>query len=184
MKKLIIYKLALIFIITGFVSCGKYEDGPAFSLLRKITRMTGTWQLKETLENGAKPEIEILAFIGIEMTLEKDGKGEYDLFFSTFKFAKADLKWDFTSDKENLKVSVKGDDIVWLMDPTMLGNIPGGEFEVPEDEDFEFTDEFFAEFLSFEARILRLTNSELWIEEIIEDNGETTVITLKFTKKD
>ncbi len=184
MKKLIIYKLVLIFVVTGFVSCGKYEDGPAFSLLRKITRMTGTWQLKETLENGSKPEEDFLESIGIEMTLEKDGKGKYDLFFSNLKFAAADLKWDFTNDKENLKVTVKGDDVEWFFDPTIWGSMPGNDFDIPEDEDFEFSDDFFAEFLSFEARILRLTNSELWLEDIVEENGETTVITFKFTKKD
>jgi hypothetical protein len=85
----------------ALASCGKYEDGPGFSLRTKKARLTGTWNIEkvegQSLDSGES----------IEWTFEKDG---------TFKFVykengdvdTANGTWDFSSDKEDLRLTVFG----------------------------------------------------------------------------
>lgn len=58
-----------------FSSCGKYEEGPAFSLATKKARLTGDWTLKETSYNGVV--VENLSNFGeiTTITYKKDGTG-------------------------------------------------------------------------------------------------------------
>ena len=49
MKNIILSFICLIAFVS---SCSKYDDGPAFSLLTKTQRVTGTWDLKKVIVNG------------------------------------------------------------------------------------------------------------------------------------
>ena len=49
MKNIILSFICLIAFVS---SCSKYDDGPAFSLLTKTQRVTGTWDLKQVIVNG------------------------------------------------------------------------------------------------------------------------------------
>ncbi len=49
MRKLIALSLMLSFLAVGFVSCSKYEEGPALSLRTKMSRITGEWKLDRAL---------------------------------------------------------------------------------------------------------------------------------------
>jgi uncharacterized lipoprotein YehR (DUF1307 family) len=48
MKKLSILFAA--FAVVMLASCGKYEDGPGFSLRSKTSRLAGTWTLTEVFK--------------------------------------------------------------------------------------------------------------------------------------
>ena len=72
-------------------SCGKYEDGPGFSLLTKTARMTNKWELKS---------VDGIAVSGDEaysMDLKKGGDASL-----SFLGGSLDGSWEFSSDKEDL----------------------------------------------------------------------------------
>jgi hypothetical protein len=83
-------------------SCGKYEDGPKFSLLSKKTRVAGDWDVKsigsQVLGTG----------YGLTISFDKDGslKNTYTYGSSSYSYVGS---WDFTSDKENLVLTIDGD---------------------------------------------------------------------------
>jgi hypothetical protein len=82
-------------------SCGKYEDGPNFSLLTKKSRVAGDWNVKsigsEVFQNG----------YSLSMTFDKDGSMSYKYSDGTYSYSYAGT-WDFSSDKENLVINVAG----------------------------------------------------------------------------
>lgn len=89
--------------------CGKYEDGPAFSLKTKNSRLTGEWSLVslngQVLEDG-----EYITF-----EFEKDGDFVFSYgyedggFTETYKYAGS---WDWVSGKESLIMSITGGEIL------------------------------------------------------------------------
>jgi hypothetical protein len=90
----------------GISSCGKYEDGPGFSLLSKKARVAGDWEVK-TIGSQVMGGNYI-----INMTFEKSGS-----LFTTSSYSYAGYSnsysqvgtWDFISDKEQLAVTIDGD---------------------------------------------------------------------------
>ncbi len=104
-------KLAIIFTIVAATamilsSCGKYEEGPAFSLLPKTSRITGTWTLTEITTDGVVEDLEGMT---MTQTLEKDGTGSASVSWSGFTFS-TDLEWEFNDTKEALRVRTKDAD--------------------------------------------------------------------------
>lgn len=69
-KKMVVATLAGIAAI-GLNSCGKYEDGPKFSLLTKKARLAGEWDVKsigsETLDQDW----------ALSLDFDKDGTVKY-----------------------------------------------------------------------------------------------------------
>jgi len=59
------FLLVLISSLFFFVSCGKYEDGPAISLLSKKSRLVNKWKLEKYYKDG------------VEQTLSNDDKKGY-----------------------------------------------------------------------------------------------------------
>ena len=51
-------------------SCGKYDDGPGFSLASKKSRLAGTWELEKWKSDGLTQD---LSNLSLEIELEKDG---------------------------------------------------------------------------------------------------------------
>ena len=182
-----IKKILATFIFFGLLflfSCGKYEEGPKFSLLTKMNRITGTWEIDEITHNGEETDTSD-EYINIEVTFVKDGTGYYDFFMSFLgsktKIATADLSWEFTNDKEYIKTTVEE---IEFNEVFLEFNFEDfGEFGELE-EDFELNEDDLTEFLNIHARILRLTKKELWLEDEVEDDGEINIIVLKMTKKD
>ena|SRR6218665_353353 len=81
----------------GLSSCGKYEEGPGMSLLTKKMRITGEWDLKETVE----PDGDVDADNSSDyVTFDKDGTWTY-----TSGSVSQKGEWAFSSGKEKLKVS-------------------------------------------------------------------------------
>ena len=82
-------------------SCGKYEDGPKLSLLSKKTRVAGDWDVKSV---GSQV---LGADYGLTMTFDKDGSLKYTYTYGSSSYSYAG-SWDFSSDKENLVISIDG----------------------------------------------------------------------------
>jgi len=105
MKKLLVISIIA---ILAFSSCGKYEDGPAFSLASKKSRLVNVWQLDKAFENG------------VEVQLSADDKDDYMEFTKDNKIKATIVSgsqsttvegtWEFDSKKENIitKITVMG----------------------------------------------------------------------------
>ena len=100
MKKTKIYLFLSIAVIISLAitSCGKYEDGPGFSLLSKTARMTNTWELK-----SVDGEVEAGLVV---LDLKKDGSMSINEDGYII-----DGSWEFSSDKEDLRLSIFGDEV-------------------------------------------------------------------------
>ncbi|MCC6701316.1 MAG: hypothetical protein IT221_07315 [Fluviicola sp.] len=100
MKTKTILTLATVVAATTFLaSCGKYEDGPGFTLLTKKARLTGEWDIKEYVDGS---DGSVVAETSSDTYLiEKDGT-------ITIKSGNVSTKgtWEFVSDKEQLSVTV------------------------------------------------------------------------------
>ncbi len=163
--------LSLSFFNIFFTSCNKYEEGPSFSLLSATKRITGTWDLKETLLNDEVLDVnEMLGMFGdidmdsvsgfeidlsqvtlnsVKITFEKEGSGNFtfSISYMGFPISQAeDMTWSFDDDKENVNIT------------------------------FEEEAETF--------KILMLTKKEMWLENTSTEDGITTVIVMKFDKQD
>ena len=79
MKKLsLLFALAAMFVFAG---CGKYEDGPGFSLRSKEARIKGTWAIEKYYENGVDITADFLAD-GTTVTIEFTKDGSYSTTLS------------------------------------------------------------------------------------------------------
>ena len=86
--------------------CGKYEDGPKFSLLTKKSRVVGQWDVKSIGPT-------VLQSQGVTINFEFDKSGSliqtasysYYGYNQTFTYAGS---WDFASDKEQLLLTIDG----------------------------------------------------------------------------
>jgi hypothetical protein len=93
----------------GLTACGKYEDGPNFSLLTKKQRLTGDWEVEKLMDGGVNL---IGNGVDIEMDFDKDGDFEisssstytdnYGYTYSNSNSFKGE--WEFSSDKEEIEL--------------------------------------------------------------------------------
>lgn len=58
-------------------ACGKYEDGPAFSLITKKARLTGEWVIEEVEYNDADSTTYFAEALGANYVLEIEKDGVY-----------------------------------------------------------------------------------------------------------
>jgi hypothetical protein len=74
MKKLsLLFAVAAMFVFAG---CGKYEEGPGFSLRSKESRVAGIWEIEKYYEDGVDMTADILAD-GSSITIEFTKDGDY-----------------------------------------------------------------------------------------------------------
>jgi hypothetical protein len=69
-------KISLLLVTIAMVSlwsCGKYEEGPMFSLRSKTGRIAGTWEYEKILENDVDVTSQSTAGSTYEFTVERDG---------------------------------------------------------------------------------------------------------------
>jgi hypothetical protein len=104
-KKLML--AAAVVIMLNFSSCGKYEDGPMFSLKTKTARLTGEWEVIEIDKEKLSDE-------GFKLILEfeKDGDFSFEYLYDSYSYS-YDGEWEWESDKESIEVSVEGDKMEW-----------------------------------------------------------------------
>ena len=100
MKKLAIYVFALSLTAAGISSCGKYEEGPGFSLMSKKARVTNTWKLTKVEVNGQDNTPSESSY-SLTMTLKDDEtlSATYTIFTLPYNVTGT---WAFNSDKSDL----------------------------------------------------------------------------------
>ena len=129
MKKVSILFAAVAVVLLA--SCGKYEEGPGFSLRSKTSRLAGTWTVTEAFQGSTDITGDITNGGTVEVTFDKDGAYTYAYDFEIFGIPTSGSvsgTWSFSDDKTEIVVT-------------------DGSGQ------------------SDSAKILRLTNQELWIEE-------------------
>lgn len=107
MKKLsLLFAVAAMFVFAG---CGKYEDGPGFSLRSKEARVAGIWTIEKYYENGVDITADIIPS-GTTVTAEFTKDGSYTLTSSviylgqTFTTTETGT-WALTNDNANLTMT-------------------------------------------------------------------------------
>ncbi|MBL4706273.1 MAG: hypothetical protein JKY54_17225 [Flavobacteriales bacterium] len=102
MKK---YKLNLLLaaslvVVLNFSSCGKYEDGPSFTLRSKNARLTGEW---EVVKIGTQN------ITGYEVIWEfsKDGDWDQTVDYGSYSYTYAG-DWEWKSSKEEIEITQGG----------------------------------------------------------------------------
>lgn len=84
--------------------CGKYEDGPAISLLTKKERITNTWQVSSAYQNGVDQTSDFnAAFAGYLLDIKKDNS--YTLNYSPYGVGSFSDHgtWEFSGDKMEIR---------------------------------------------------------------------------------
>lgn len=100
-------------------SCGKYDDGPGFSLASKKSRLTGGWELEKYKVNGISQDISNMS---LDIEFEKDGDyntsavtrvtNNYGYSYNYTYFTSGD--WEFSADKEEIEFEDNdGDKFDW-----------------------------------------------------------------------
>ena len=82
------------------VSCGKYEEGPGFSLISKKNRVTNTWVLSKVEVNGQDETPQSSSYT-LKMTLKEDETLSANYTVLTIPFTTTGT-WAFNSDKSAL----------------------------------------------------------------------------------
>jgi len=108
-------KLAIILTIVAatamiFSSCGKYEEGPSFTVLSKKARVTGVWDFTEMTVDGTVIDMQGMT---MKTTILKDGTGTAAMTWASITIEN-DLEWEFNDTKETLRMRTKdADDTEW-----------------------------------------------------------------------
>lgn len=94
-----ILKLSGVVVMTVFVltACSKYEDGPAFSLLTKKSRLSGEWVVDQVLYNDQDATQVFVALVGTDYVLEIAKDGTYRTEGISDKGT-----WDLGEDKDDI----------------------------------------------------------------------------------
>lgn len=101
-----LYMVAAVVIILNFSSCGKYEDGPAFSLRTKTSRLTGEWEVVQVGDQAFPYD-----GYSVEFEFEKDGDFEFKYIYSdngqTYSYGYSG-EWEWEDKKEVIEISLNG----------------------------------------------------------------------------
>jgi len=117
------------FALFFLVSCGKYEDGPDFTLRSKKARIVGSWTLEKYMVDGVDLTSQVTAAdLALSFKYDKDGSYTEVRFLSGQVASTKSGTWKLSLNKENLVVIYTSGTVVAY-------------------------------------KILRLTNSELWLQE-------------------
>ncbi len=96
MKKLVYLSIGIFLL----ASCGKYEEGPGFSLLSKKNRVTNTWKLTKVEVNG-QDQTPSASSYSLTMTLKDDETLTANYTIFTLPYSSTGT-WAFNSDKSSL----------------------------------------------------------------------------------
>lgn len=106
MKKLSILFAA--FAVVFLASCGKYEDGPGFSLRSKKSRIEGDWTVESAVQAGVDITSDITFGGTVDVTFDKDGVFKYTYDYTILGQpinGSVTGTWDFSDDKSAVVVT-------------------------------------------------------------------------------
>lgn len=121
-------------------SCGKYEDGPGFSMRSKTERLSNKWVYDKSYRNGE----ELIYGIGDYNYFEIKKNGDYILNINIDSENTKDYvgTWEFMDKKESVRI-----------------NSPSYEYRGKKHDEYTFT-----------MKIDRLKEDELWLSQGDNDN--------------
>ncbi|MEI7594384.1 MAG: hypothetical protein WCK02_01455 [Bacteroidota bacterium] len=110
MKKLSI--IISMFMMTSVVltSCGKYEEGPGFSVLPKKSRVVNIWKVDKIVSKVGSSTTETAGDGSSYTEFKKDDTFEYTLTSQAGSLTSKG-KWNFDSKKENIEMTFDGSGI-------------------------------------------------------------------------
>ena len=105
MKKISILFAA--FAVLLLVSCGKYEDGPGFSLRSRTSRIAGSWTYEKVIFNGVDVT-STWSEPGEDYTLEftKDGGYTETVIYPQGYIDVTSGSWELTDNDENISIKL------------------------------------------------------------------------------
>jgi len=108
MKKLLAFSMVAIFAMALMLtSCGKYDDGPKFSLSGKKSRVVNVWKQEKLFYNGVEQPVDP-NWANESMELTKDYK-RIDTYYSNgVTTTSSDVTWAFDSKKTSIIFSSSG----------------------------------------------------------------------------
>lgn len=90
------------------VSCKKYEDGPAISLMSKKARLAGIWQVDTYYLNGLDRTVQYRNVVSRDkLVIFQSGEFDYSEISSWLWGANYAGKWEFQENKEQLLLTPK-----------------------------------------------------------------------------
>lgn len=90
---------ATLMTVLNFASCGKYDDGPGFSLRSKTGRLTGEW---EVVRIGSQ----VFPTQGYSIEFEFEKKGDFKFTYIEPGYSYSyNGDWEFSGDKEDLEIT-------------------------------------------------------------------------------
>ena len=120
--------ILFIIIVLAIASCGKYEEGPGFSLRSKKNRLSGEWEFKKVLYNDKVYEYEG-DIIRNNVKFDEDGEFSMSEIYSVVVIygqngepVKDDYlisysgEWEFFDNKENLELKYEYDSLIVTYD--------------------------------------------------------------------
>ncbi len=115
--------MAIVAIILTLSSCGKYEEGPWFSLRTKKARLTGEWKVASVEINGLS--LNDLSDYSGTYVYKKNNTGEYKLGDNNI----TEFEWEFSNDKKYVKTRMKiGNEYVPTWKETEILRLTNKEF--------------------------------------------------------
>jgi hypothetical protein len=108
MKKLLAFSMIAIFAMALMLtSCGKYDEGPKFSLSGKKSRVVNVWKQEKSFYNGIEQPVDP-DWANESMELTKDYK-RIDTYYSNgVTTTSSDITWALDSKKESIIFSSSG----------------------------------------------------------------------------
>ncbi len=101
MYRFVLY-LALLILSTPFFSCGKYEDGPLFSLASRKGRVVNEWNVERYFENNQDVTNDFFeAYVSFQFIFERNNSAVIR-FIETGKTVTTSINgtWEFDSTQE------------------------------------------------------------------------------------
>lgn len=136
MKSLKLFSFALLAVVFVLgTSCGKYEEGPAFSLLTKKSRLVGKWKVEKHVDADGT---ESTPSANDESTWEFVKDGKFVAISAGGGFSQTtNGTWEFTDDKESVKITFTSGSISYT-DTSKIIKLKNKELWL-EDEDGDQT---------------------------------------------
>ena len=101
MRKLVFILLTFTLLSSAIISCGRYENGPAFSLRSSKSRAVGEWTLTDLLVNDKSEQSLLDIEASSELILNDDGSYSYKMHTSKSTAERCGI-WAFGEDKTEL----------------------------------------------------------------------------------
>jgi len=97
---------AAVVIMLNFNSCGKYDDGPSFSLKSKTARLTGEWEIITVDGDIDLGDEEII------LEFEKEGDFKITNDYGSYSYS-YEGEWAWEDKKETIEITMDGNQTEW-----------------------------------------------------------------------